>query len=178
MRLSFATSNEMKVKEAQEILGFPIEICPLEIPEIQSLDIEEVARDKVQKAYEIVGIPVFADDGGLFFEAWSGFPGPLVKYLLESVGIEGILRMLEGFEDRRALAKGVIAYCDASGVRIFTGEVRGLIPPSPRGERWGWDPIFVPEGQSKTYAEMSFEEKNRISHRRKSLEKFRTFLAS
>lgn len=177
MKIAFATNNAKKAKEVQDILGFPIDILALELPEIQSLNVEEVAFNKAQKAYEASRVPVFVDDTGLFVDAWAGFPGPLVKHLLESVGLEGILKMLEGFENRKASAKGVIAYCDGEGTKVFTGVVEGSIAESPRGSKWGWDPIFVPLGQDKTYAEMTLEEKNSISHRRKSLDEFLKFLS-
>ena len=113
------------------------------------------------------------EDTGLYIEAWNGLPGALVKWFLSSVGTSGICRMMEGFPDRRARARTIVATYDGR-VRplIFVGEVEGQIAFAPTGEAgFGWDKVFIPVGETKTFGEMTPEEKDRYSMRRQALEK-------
>lgn len=161
----------------QAILSIPLQIASLELEEIQSLDSEKIARYKVEAAYAKLKKPVFVEDVGFFIEAWNGFPGPFAKYLHRSVGNEGILRMLQAEKNRGVIARSVIAYHDGGVIYTFAGEHKGTISDAPRGgSGWGWDPIFIPEGASLTYAEMGTEEKNKISHRAYALLQFKKFL--
>lgn len=176
--LHFVTSNAGKAEEAKAILGISVKIVSLDIPEIQSFDLEEIVRQKAAKAFELVGQPLFVEDTGLFVDAWNGFPGPFVKYLKDVVGNEGMLKMLEMESNRKATAKAALAFYDGRELRVFLGEIEGKIVRKARGQSWGWDPLFVPEGSEKTYAELSGAEKNKISHRRKALEKLKQFLLS
>lgn len=172
-RAVFVTSNPNKRREAAEILGAELDSAPLDLPEIQSLDFAEVAAEKARAARAALGnpeAPVLVEDSGLVVGAWNGLPGALTKWFIGSVGHGGILRMLPPGEDRRALAVCVVAVAlaaaDGTGdVRVFRGEVPGKLAEEPRGESgFGWDPIFVPEGASLTYAEMG-EAKSADSHR-------------
>lgn len=173
----FATSNEEKTKEAQAILGFPICIASVELEEIQSLDLAEIARHKVIQAYEKLKKPVFVEDVGFFIDAWNGFPGPFAKYLHRAVGNEGILRMLQSEKNRSIIARSIIGYHDGKKLYTFAGESKGTLSNAPRGRTvWGWDPVFIPEGASLTYAEMGTDEKNKISHRARALAQFKTSL--
>lgn len=165
----FVTTNEHKRREAQEVLGVELETASPDVPEIQALDVAEVAIRKAGSAYEALGsppFPVLVEDSGLVIGAWNGLPGALTKWFVSSVGNDGILGMLSGAEDRSATAVCAVAVAGESGsVRVFVGEVAGSIATEPRGEGgFGWDPIFVPEGGELTYAEMG-EAKNRDSHR-------------
>jgi len=170
--LYFVTSNEGKIKEAEMILGIPIIATKADVEEIQSLDLEEIAKAKAERAFELIHKPLFVDDVGLYVEAWNGFPGPFIKYLRESVGNDGILRMMKDETNRHLIAKAVIGFHNGKEILTFTGEVQGILATEPKGERgWGWDPIFIPAHTDKTYAELTVEEKNAISHRRVALEK-------
>jgi XTP/dITP diphosphohydrolase len=169
MKAIFVTANEHKRREVQEILGFALERADLDLPEIQAIDPAEVATEKVRGACEALGdrdLPVLVEDSGLMVDAWGGFPGALTKWLMKSVGNEGLLRLLPEGEDRSARAVCVVALAEADGtVRTFRGEVRGALAKKPRGAGgFGYDPIFVPEWSSMTYAEMG-EGKNADSHR-------------
>src|SRR3989344_9253219 len=166
--LCIVSTNKGKVREAQHILGFPLEQIDLELDEIQSLDIEEIARKKAEEAFRIIKKPLIVDDVGLYLNVWKGFPGPLTKFLEKS---SGYLHMLRNEANRRAVVKAVIGYHDGKKVHTFLGEVEGEIVKSPRGNGWGFDPIFMPIGKSKTFAEMTIEEKSKISHRKKALKK-------
>jgi len=169
MKAIFVTTNEHKRREAQEILGLELERVDLDLPEVQAIEPAEVAREKARAAREALGapdLPVLVEDSGLMVDAWDGFPGALTKWLMSSVGNEGLLRMLPEGGDRSARAVCVVALAEADGtVRTFRGEVPGALAQRPRGAGgFGYDPVFVPGWSSMTYAEMG-EGKNADSHR-------------
>ena len=169
MKAIFVTTNEHKRREVQEILGFELERADLDLPEIQAIEPAEVAANKARAAREALGapeIPVLVEDSGLMVDAWDGFPGALTKWLIQSAGNEGLLRMLAPGEDRSARAVCVVAVAEAGGtVLTFRGEVPGTLAQRPRGAGgFGYDPVFVPGWSSMTYAELG-EGKNADSHR-------------
>ena len=173
------TTNEHKRREAERVLGVELERAALDIVEVQSLDFAEVAAHKALSAYAALGKPphpILVEDSGLVIVALNGLPGALTKWFLASVGYRGLLEMLCG-KDRRARAVCAVAVAYSGGeVRVFKGEVRGEIPPEPRGEGgFGWDPIFVPEGRELTYAQMG-EAKNEDSHRARAFRQVREWL--
>ncbi len=183
MRAIFVTSNENKRREAEGLLRVKLDAASPDLPEIQSLDFTEVARAKALAAYEALALdlpptPIIVEDSGIVFEAWNGMPGALTKWFLESAGNEGILRMLASFDDRSARAVSCVAVVDGAGeVEVFTGEVEGTVSEEARGEDgFGWDAIFIPEGGSRTYAEMG-EAKNADSHRTRAFRSAGTWLA-
>lgn len=177
--LLVVTGNPGKAREIGEITGWPVEAVEIDLPEIQSLDVAEVAAAKVQAAYERVGKPVVVDDTGMSLDALGGLPGALVAWFLDTIGPEGIWRLLEGHADRRASVVTCIGYHDGVDVHVFSGEVRGAVPIEMRGAGgFGYDPIFVPDGHDITYAEMSAEEKNTVSMRKIALERFRDYLTA
>src|SRR5215204_4678570 len=122
-------------------------------------------------------LPVLVEDSGLMVDAWDGFPGALTKWLMQSVGNEGLLRMLSEGGDRSARAVCVVALAEADGtVRTFRGEVPGTLASEPRGAGgFGYDPVFVPGWSSMTYAEMG-EGKNADSHRARAFRAVREWL--
>lgn len=170
--LKFVTGNANKVREARQILEVNFEQINLEnLIEIQTSDLSDVVRHKVNHAYEILKCPVMVEDSGLIFSAWNGLPGALVKWFEKSVGCEGMIRMLEPFGNKEATAICHVAVRDGDNILVAKGEVKGMIANSPKGNNgFGWDVIFIPHGYSRTFAEMSAEEKNSISHRRKAFE--------
>jgi XTP/dITP diphosphohydrolase len=175
--LYFVTSNEGKIKEAEMILGMPIHAVKADLEEIQSLGLEKIARDKAERAFAIVGKPLFVDDVSLRVEAWNGFPGPFVKHFLEAVGNDGFLRLMKNEANRELTAMASIGFHNGKKILTFTGEVKGTLAAEPRGSGgWGWDPVFIPAHTKKTYAELTAEEKNAVSHRRAALEKFKKYL--
>lgn len=176
-KIYFATGNQEKVKEAQAILGIPIEIADIETDEVQSMNLEYVARKKAEEAYKILGKPVLVDDVGFYINAWNGFPGPLIKFLDKAVGNKGILRMLKEEENRKVKIQSAIGYHDGNAVRVFIGEISARIGFEEKGqEGWGFDPIVIRDGEEKTIAEMGFEHKNKVSHRAKSLAMLKEYL--
>lgn len=147
-------------------MGFPVERFDLELPEPQSLDSAEVAEVKARAAYERLRRPVLVEDSGLEVLAWGGFPGALVKWLERTAGLEGFVRMLDSFPDRRARAVCALSCFDGEILVSALGVTAGSIAIEPRGSGgFGWDPIFVPEGFDETYAELAPPQKDRVSHR-------------
>ncbi len=183
MEALFVTSNPNKAREAAEILGVELRSIDLDLPELQALDVAEVAAAKAATAREALGAPdslILVEDSGLVAEAWNGLPGALTKWFLQSVGNEGLLRMISAESNRSARAVCAIAVATADGsVRAFVGEVEGSIAPEPRGfGGFGWDPIFIPAGHSETYAELGARRKNEDSHRARALKAARAGLGA
>jgi XTP/dITP diphosphohydrolase len=175
-KILFATKNYHKVLEVNSVLrncGFEAEAYT-SIPklELQLEDLETVALIAAANAYSSVRRPIIVEDAGLFIEALNGFPGPYSSYVYRTIGIQGILKLMEGISNRRARFVSVIALAYRDGIMLFKGEVEGEITYEPRGKRgFGFDPIFVPEGSTKTFAEMTPEEKSLISHRGRAARK-------
>lgn len=178
--LVFVTSNPGKAREASRFLGRPVEARKVDIPEIQSIDFEEVARDKALRAAEKLGVPVLVEDSGLSVRAWKGFPGALTKWITGELGSEVLARMLDAFPDRSATAVSALAIAKPGSphVTIAVGRVEGSIVGEPRGVNgFGWDVVFVPEGETRTWAEMSADEKDRDSHRSRAFRRLGERLA-
>jgi XTP/dITP diphosphohydrolase len=172
--LCLITGNQGKADEFAALLGVPITHTKLELTEIQALDVVDVASRKAREAFDVLAAPVFVDDTGFSVLAWQGLPGALIAWFLETVGNPGILSMAEGLSDRRVEVKTAIGYADAAGVKVFTGSVLGSLAPEERGEHgFGYDAIFIPDGYTKTFAEMSTEEKNAISMRKLAVQAMR-----
>ncbi|MFQ5526147.1 MAG: non-canonical purine NTP pyrophosphatase [Thermoanaerobaculia bacterium] len=160
------TGNENKVLEAERICGFPIRHVEADLPEIQSASLAEVTREKAAEAWHRLERPVIVEETGLELASMNGFPGPLVKWMLEAIGPVGIARTAAGLEDARARAVCIVAYHD--GAEYFAGEGRtdGELVLPPRGEHgFGWDSVFRPEGEERTYAELGDQKKDEVGHR-------------
>ncbi|MEK7460338.1 MAG: RdgB/HAM1 family non-canonical purine NTP pyrophosphatase [Patescibacteria group bacterium] len=176
-KLTFITGNAHKAKYLSDYFHAPVDHVKLDLREIQSLDVEEIAMDKARIAYEIVKSPVLVEDVSLVFTSLKALPGPLIKWFLETFGNEGLCRLLDNHADRSATAKVSFALCDENGVHTFNGSVQGIIADSPRGEMgFGWDSVFIPKGHEKTWAEMEDDEKHETSMRKIALEKMAEYL--
>jgi len=172
LKLYFATKNVHKYLEAREILseyGLEVERLAVSKVEIQSESLEEIARFAVE-SIEASGA-VFVEDAGLFVEALKGFPGPYSSYVYSTIGCRGLLKLMEGVRNRKAYFESAVALKLPDGrILSFEGFVEGVIAEEERGkEGFGFDPVFVPEGQDRTFAEMDRAEKCRISHRGRAL---------
>lgn len=169
--LTFITGNAGKAKYLSDHFHIPVLHHKLNLPEIQSLDLAEIIEDKAKRAYAAVNAPVIVEDVSLVFNGLERLPGPLIKWFLETLGNEGLCKLVDGTNDRSALAEVMFGFCDEHGVKIFHGKATGTIAPSPRGEtNFGWDPIFIPDGHTKTWAEMTGAEKHASSMRKPALE--------
>lgn len=179
----FVSSNHHKYDEVLPILkglGVRVEYERALLQEVQSDELAVIAREKARDAHRRLGVPVIVEDDGLFIGALGGFPGAYSSYVMRTIGIAGILKLLEGSSggDRRARFSAAIAYDDGSESRTFEASVHGSISEAPRGEKsWGYDPVFVPDGQDKTFAEMGPDQKIRASHRTGALRAFAEWYA-
>jgi len=171
--LTVVTSNEHKAREVAAFFGNTVKIghVTLEIPEIRSSDVSEIACEKARYAYAKLGRPLVVDDTEFSIDALKGFPGTYAAYVLSTLGYSGILRLMDQEPERNAHFTTAIAYADKTGVYPFTGTIDGTITDAPRGmEGFGYDPIFEVGG--KTLAEIPLEEKSAVSHRARALRKF------
>ncbi len=186
--LIFASNNPHKVKEIQSIIGPEFRLSSLndlditdDIPENETT-LEGNALAKARYIYHMTGKNVFADDTGLETESLDGLPGVhSARFAGESknsdANIEKLQKMLKGKTNRKARFRTVIALIWNDEEYLFEGIVDGVIIKEKRGnEGFGYDPVFVPEGLNTTFAEMTLEDKNKLSHRARAFEKLREFL--
>ena len=187
MELVFATNNRHKIEEIQSLLGNDFVVkglkdigCDVDIPETANT-FEGNALQKAQFVYEHYKVPCFSDDTGLEIEALNGEPGVYsARYAGEEKNSEKnmqkVLEKLQGVTNRQAQFRTVIAYVDGKNNYFFEGIVRGTILDHKRGDKgFGYDPIFVPEGRTETFAELDMAVKNSMSHRGRAMEKFIAF---
>jgi len=172
LKVLFASSNKHKYEEAEKILsefGIKLNFLQTKLIEIQDDSLAKIAQEKALDAYSRCKKAVIVEDDGLFIDSLSGFPGPFSSYVFKTIGNDGILKLIGS--NRDAQFRAVIAYCDSNKEPIlFESNVAGKISKNIQGTGWGFDPIFVPEKQIKTFAELA--EKNKLSHRYESLKKF------
>ena len=175
-RLVLVTQNQHKLKELTPLFkkyNVEFDTTTLEKYEIRSESIEEIARVAAKVAFETIQKPVVVDDTGFFVDSLNGFPGSYAGIVLKSIGYEGILRLMTDHENRVSEFQTAVGYYDGHQLESFVGTMSGVVASKPAGEDgFGYDPIFVPDGFTKTYAELTFEEKVSISHRTNAFEKF------
>lgn len=173
----FVTGNRGKFEEAKGVLG-DVEQRNIGYTEIQADTLEEVAAFGMKEVSEKLDGPVMIEDAGLFIDCLRGFPGVYSAYVFDTIGNEGIIRLMDGTADRRAVFRSVLGYAEPGMETIFFwGELVGEIAQKPRGSGgFGYDPIF--EVGKKTIAEMDLAEKNEISHRGASIRALNSWLAS
>ena len=190
MDIIFATHNEHKTQEARAILGEEWNLknlreigCMEEIPETANT-LQGNALQKVQYVVDHYHTNCFADDTGLEVEALDGAPGVYsARYAGEHCSyadnVNKLLHEMQGRTNRRACFKTVVALILDGEPHYFEGRVDGTIIEAPRGtDGFGYDPVFLPDGYGETFAEMSAEEKNKISHRGRAMAKLVDFLKS
>ncbi|WFD27952.1 adenylate kinase [Malassezia nana] len=155
--ITFVTGNKNKLREVQNILGsspnssWTLESKPLDVPEVQGTT-QDVARAKCRSAAQQLQGPCLTEDTALSFHALGGLPGPYIKDFLQTLGLDGLNRLLTGFDDKSATAICTFAYCEGPGAEpiLFEGKTLGRIVP-PRGPtHFGWDPVFEVDGHDKT----------------------------
>jgi XTP/dITP diphosphohydrolase len=141
--------------------------------EVKSDDVVVVAREAARAAYRTLKRRLVVDDTGLYISALNGFPGAYAAFVQKTIGNDGILRLMERLTDRTASFVTAAAYADGRNIKTFVGEMRGHIALAPSGEEgFGYDPIFICDGETRTYAEMNLSEKIAISHRSKAFSLF------
>jgi len=179
----FATSNRGKLEEARAILrpfGISVEQFDGKGVEIQADTNLEVAEFAARGASATAGRPLLVEDAGLYVDALSGFPGPYSAYVFKTIGADGLVKLLANYHSRNARFVSSLAYCEPSGEpATFEGTVKGTIASRARGKKgFGFDPVFVPRGGTKTFGELTVEEKCRVSHRAASMKKFAVWYLS
>lgn len=176
--LYFTTGNKGKYLEAAGIaarFGVRLKQLNRHKTEIQSDDLDEIACFAAKEASRAILRPVVAEDSGFFVHALAGFPGPYSSYVYRTIGNQGILRLMDSVRKRDAHFQAAVAFCKPRSQPVcFTGIVNGAIPRQVGGGHgFGFDPIFVPsEGDGRTFAQMSTNEKNLLSHRGRAFSEF------
>lgn len=172
-QIYFATTNAGKLKEASEILNLEVLACGLDVDEIQSLDPIKVASQKARDYYAKLQKPVLVEDVSLAFLALNGLPGPYINDFLKALGNQGLIDLLADKSDRRAIAQTTLVFDE----HVFIGKIEGTIATELAGDNgFGWDPIFIPDGFDKTFAQMTDDEKNKCSMRALAFGEFKTWL--
>lgn len=168
----FVSSNKNKFLEIKQILhefGIKVNFFKKSLLEIQSTSLQQIAKHKSLSAFESCKKPLIVEDDGLFIDSLHGFPGPYSSFVFDTIGNDGILKLLRN--NRKAQFVSVISYCDNNLMpKNFVAKTMGSISKKIAGKGWGYDPIFIPYNQSKTFAQIN--DKNKISHRYKALKKF------
>ena len=188
----FATSNLNKLRELKHFLdsgglaGYKLEQVDSDFIEPQLETMEEIAKAKAEAISRKLNKPVIADDTGLEIGALKGFPGPYSKWIFYKIGNDGVLKLLDGKgtpnnRNRKAKFKSAIALSiPGKDTKTFVGTIEGTIAPEVRGKEnqnghWGYDPIFIPNGSNKTWAE-DYNSKLKDNHRTRSLAKLVEYL--
>lgn len=177
IELTFITGNASKAEQLGRHLDHPVAHKKLDLPEIQSLDLREIIEHKAKEAHKQIGGTVLVEDTSLTFKALGKLPGPLIKWFLGELDNAGLCKLLDGYQDRTALAECMFGLYDGKTLQVFDGSALGSIAPTPKGERgFGWDPIFIPERHTKTWGEMDAEEQKETSMRRIALKRLESHL--
>jgi inosine triphosphate pyrophosphatase len=169
-QIVLVTGNPNKLREWQQMMpsAIDLESVDVDLVEVQSDDPEEIVTDKAKRAYAHVGKPVIVEDVDAGLEKLDGLPGPFIKFFNKKLGKDALFK-LAGREGEKAMVGCTAAYYDGEKMIIVRGEVNGTVV-APRGDSFGFDIVFVPDGESQTFAEMSSEKKNSLSHRHKAIQ--------
>jgi len=180
--IRFVTSNEGKFVEVQRMMqfeGLQVEQFNYAYPEIQTGSLEAVLGYAAPFLDEALKGDYMADDSGIFISALQGFPGVYSAYANDTLRCEGILRLMEGVRDRTAEFQTVVLVSINADKHYFKSSCRGTIAEKKRGRHgFGYDPIFIPQGHKRTFAQMSLDEKNAVSHRGRAFREVIRYLRS
>lgn len=156
MTLNYVTGSEYKVfmtKLFMQKYNIDVNQIKMYVPEIQETEVEKVATFSSQYAYDKLQIPVLKNDGGLYIPALNNFPASYTHFAEDTLGEDGILKLMAGIEDRTAYWLEALAYTDKDGTKVFVCKTMGKIAKEKSGNfGWGYDRIFIPDGQDKTLA--------------------------
>jgi inosine triphosphate pyrophosphatase len=176
MTLLFITGNKDKLREVQALIP-DVQSIDMDLPEIQEVDPQKIIAAKLLEARKHRSGTFIVEDTSLSLDGMDGLPGPLVKWFIQSIGIDGIYALTKTF-GARATARTIIGYADGNNdLLFFEGSLSGLVVP-PRGtDGFGWDAIFQPDNSDdKTFAEMTPEEKNQCSMRKRAVAGLQRYL--
>jgi len=180
-KLYFVTTNGFKKDEAVKLFcSYPeiaFSVIENHITEIMDFDLKVIVRDKLLKAYQILGLPCAVEHGALHIDYLNGLPGGISKVVWDNLDDKICLLLPDDSLARRATAKSVVGYCDGKKIHMFEGETSGSISSSGRGDRkFQWDPIFIPDGETQTYAELDIDRKLQYSQAMKAWKQLASFL--
>ncbi|MBP0624902.1 non-canonical purine NTP pyrophosphatase [Cupriavidus consociatus] len=181
MKIRFLSGNRHKIEEVNRILApIGVDIVPVskKIEELQTEDVTRLVQDKLIKAFEAIGRPLFVEHTGLYLNGLNGLPAGLTQIFWDRLEADRFANLVAGLGDANVTAKTVLGYCDGREIRLFEGAIEGTVPRVPAGPKdFQWDCVFVPNGHNETFAEMGTR-KDDISMRRKALDKFADCLKS
>ena len=192
LNIAFVTGNAMKQREINTILSkhgatsaagesfVNLRILDVDLPEIQEINTEAVAKNKAIQGAQLAGGACVVEDTSLEFHALGGMPGPFIKWFQDKLGSDGLYKILIGYEDKRATAVCTLAFCPyphADPV-VFTGRCKGKIVEPIEGRGFGWDSIFVPDGETEPFSCMATEKKCQLSHRSRAVIQWADWLGS
>jgi len=175
-KLVFVTQNKNKLIDAQKLLpDFEIEHVDFEVPEIQSLDPREIIAHKLEYAYNKIQKPCFVMDASLSLDCLNGFPGPFIKWWFEkTVGEDKTCQIAKLFNQYDCTWTTVLGYFDGQNNHFLEETLKGTLPDAPRGANgYHWDTIFIPVGEVRTFAEMTFEDKQSYAVTKKLLDQLK-----
>jgi XTP/dITP diphosphohydrolase len=180
LEIRFLSSNDNKIREAAEILSAArVTVVPInhKLEELQTEDSDKLVRDKALKAFDVVRRPLFVEHTGLRIAHLNGLPGGLTQIFWDTLEADRFAELFGKTADPSVTAETVVGYIDGQRFRSFRGEVAGVIAPEPLGSReFQWDCVFIPHGESETFAEMGEARKNAISMRRSALDALAAYL--
>jgi len=175
--LVVVTTSKDKLADINQILGTNHKVSKIDIPEIQSLDLDEVIREKAKAAYKIIKRPILVEDVSLEIKELKGLPGTFVKFFLSTLGTEGTVALI-GNKKTGTKVTAAVAIYDGRQLKVFKGKVYGTLSPKNKGPYgFGFDKVFIPNGHNQTFAQMKPELKNKISHRAQALNKVKKYLS-
>ena len=182
MTIQFITTNAGKFAEVSEqcaAANVRLVHADRSYPEIQTDRLEKVLRFAATGLDDEVKGDYLIDDSGLFIEALGSFPGVYSAFVQKKLGNRGILKLMAGERYRAAFFETVLLLRQGEEHEVFHGQCRGTIADAERGKGgFGYDPIFIPEGETRTFAEMTVAEKNKISHRARAVQALLAHLAA
>lgn len=175
------SGNAHKITEVRRILApVGVDIVPVsrKIEELQTEDVESLVRDKLTKAFDSIGRPLFVEHTGLYLNGLNGLPAGLTQIFWDKLQADRFADLVAGLGDAKVTAKTILGYCDGREIHLFEGAIEGIVPREPAGPTdFQWDCVFVPDGRTQTFAEMGAA-KDDISMRRKALDLFAAHLKS
>lgn len=175
-KIILVSGNLNKINEFKEILDvdYEVENVKLELEEIQSMSVTKICKDKAEKAFSILKVPLMVEDTGFFIDELNGLPGPFIKYFEERLGNGAAIKLLGNSKNRKAKQVCAICYYDGKNLILEEAVINGNISYELKeGEGFGFDFCFVPEGYDKTFSQLGLNEKNKISARKKVIDKLR-----
>lgn len=177
MTITFVTSNAAKAAEVSRVLVMPLEHQGIDIPELQSVNMSDVVRHKAQQAFASLKRPLLVEDTALTFHALGHLPGPFIKWFFQELGNDGLCQVLNNFASRDATASVMFGLHDGTAIHLFEAHQPGTIASTPRGgSGFGWDPLFIPQGHTQTWGEMTPQKKEATSMRTQALNQVAQYL--